>query len=153
MSDSETSDSFLRSIAPILAVLGVGFYAYLTYVYQRYYTALDVTPSDVGFTYATTLNRSTGLILAGLAAFVGLFILRNLLGALLVSFIEPGELIAVIMLAVISWLVLPFVLYPVTEPRPRSGYCGQTSEGWASRRTRPRVWSYDHGLSGGLGRR
>jgi hypothetical protein len=114
---SESSNSILRSIASVLAVLGIALYAYLTYIYQRFYSALDVTPSDVGFTYATTLARSIGLIVAALITYLGLIGLRWFLGGLAVTamgdFVGP---LIVIPLAVILWIVLPFVLYPLTEP-------------------------------------
>jgi hypothetical protein len=96
VSDSETSESFMRRIAPVLVVLGVGLYAYLSYIYQRFYTELDVTTSDVGFTYATTLARSMGLIMAALIAFIGVLVLRTLLGALLAFFEDPSAIIAIV---------------------------------------------------------
>jgi hypothetical protein len=118
MSESENNESILRRIAPILTVLGVGLYAYLTYVYQRLYTSMDIVPSDVGFTYATTLGPSTGLIVAGLITFMGLVGLRVFLGALLttVFFNDFIALVPTIVLLVVLWIALPFVLYPVTEP-------------------------------------
>jgi hypothetical protein len=118
MSVSEESESLLRRIAPILAVLGVGLYAYITYVYQRFYSALDVTPGDVGVTYATTLSRSVGLIVAGLVTFLGLVWIGKLLGALLLSVVlnDVVGLIAAVVLAALIWLALPYVLYPVTVP-------------------------------------
>jgi hypothetical protein len=60
--DSSAQESMLRRIAGVLALLGIITYVYLMVVYDRFYSVLHVDPADVGLGYASTLSRSSGLI-------------------------------------------------------------------------------------------
>jgi hypothetical protein len=117
-------ESSLRRIAALLALLGVILYVYLTVVYDRFYSALHVEPSDVGLSYATTLSRSSGLIATVVIIVAGTWLLlRWIRGSLrgIVLDLELPPLNAVAALAlmagvVLFWAFAPLLTYPIAEP-------------------------------------
>lgn len=62
----------LGYLPAMLAVGAVLVYAYLNIAYDRFYRGLGVDPSDVGLSYAGTLARSSGFVVAFLVAAVSL---------------------------------------------------------------------------------
>jgi uncharacterized membrane protein YidH (DUF202 family) len=124
-SDSSARESTLRRVAGVLALLGVITYVYLTVVYDRFYSVLHVDPADVGLGYASTLSRSSGLILIVVAIIaVVLFLLRWIrtsLGAAVATALDYPPLSIVAILALLVgvaelWATVPVLVYPYTEP-------------------------------------
>lgn len=124
-SGSSARVSRLRRIAGVLALLGVITYVYLTVVYDRFYSVLHVDPADVGLGYATTLSRSSGLIVI-VVAIIGalLFLLRWIRTSLVaavaaVTDFPPLAVVAIPALLVgvaALWAALPVLTSPYTEP-------------------------------------
>ena len=117
--DSSAQESMLRRIAGVLALLGVITYVYLMVVYDRFYSVLHVDPADVGLGYASTLSRSSGLIVV-VVAIIGfvLFLLRWILLSLVGTVLDP-TIVAILALLVgvaVLWATLPVLAYPYTEP-------------------------------------
>jgi hypothetical protein len=124
--DSTPGESTLRRIAGVLALLGVIAYVYLiTVIYDRFYSVLRVDPADVGLGYATTLSRSSGLIVI-VAAIIGVlwFLLRLLPLLLIMSIGSIGDsppfaviaFLALLVVVAMLWATVPVLTYPYSEP-------------------------------------
>jgi hypothetical protein len=110
--------SALQRIAAISALLGVLLYGYLTYVYERFYSQLAVDAGDVGLGYATTLARSSGLILiVVVSTAITLFLARFVLGIILGLIDQsPGLVLFSALFVFLLWVAIPVLWYPFTEP-------------------------------------
>ena len=114
-------ESRLRRIAGVLALLGAVTYVYLAIVYDRFYSVLHVDPGDVGLGYATTLSRSSGLILI-VVAIIGVpwFLLAWILGSMFAAASDPPSADFAIPAALVGlvalWVALPVLTYAYTEP-------------------------------------
>jgi hypothetical protein len=113
----------LGAIVPVITIGGLVVYALLTLIYNQFYDALGVSPSDVGLGYTATLAGSAGLSIAILSLSVVVAMLSSMLSA---SGINPLPPIAALVLASIiastqtgwrlwllhsSFLILIFVVF------------------------------------------
>jgi hypothetical protein len=69
--------SYIGVIAPVLAIVSLALYSYLSLAYYKFYHTLGILPSDVGLNYSSMLAGSAGFVLDSLADF-GITFIRYL---------------------------------------------------------------------------